>query len=134
MKETFFTTIGCMDGRSNKKAIEFGREIFNAQFADTITEPGMVEKLGNPLPDLVVANRVQHDLTISLHLHGSKGVIVHGHEECAGCPGCTPEEQKDMIKQAARYVEGIIYDRKVEVIPVFVYRKDDGWDIERLEG
>ncbi len=44
--ETFFTSIGCMDGRVQGPVAEFGREKFGGQFADAITEPGREDGLG----------------------------------------------------------------------------------------
>lgn len=40
--QAFFTSVGCMDGRSQRAVATWGREKFDAEYADTITEAGLV--------------------------------------------------------------------------------------------
>lgn len=50
--ETFFITVGCMDGRIQAPIAAFGKEKFGAEFPDTITEAGLVSLLSgesNPI-------------------------------------------------------------------------------------
>ncbi len=42
--ETFFTVVGCMDGRVQSVMAQFGSKKFNADFPDTITDAGIVGK------------------------------------------------------------------------------------------
>ena len=84
--ETFFTSLGCMDGRVQEVVAEFGRRKFGAKYQDTITEAGLVGKLAQDNADQDLIDSIKNKLDISLEKHLSKGIIVHGHQECAGNP------------------------------------------------
>src|SRR3989344_5229135 len=112
--ETFFTSIGCMDGRVQGPIAQFGRDRFKAEFPDTITEAGLVGLLAkNTDPDLLES--IKKKLLISLQKHHSKGVIVHGHEDCAGNPVPDEEHKKDVLK-ALEVIKSFVPDN-IEVIP-----------------
>lgn len=127
--ETFFTIVGCMDGRVQQPLSDFGRKKFNAQFGDTITEAGEVGILANILTD-----ELRYDLRtkidVSVHKHKSKGILVSGHAECAGHSVDDGEHIEDVRKSVA-----IIQDMAgpyVPVVGVFVTRFDNGWELEEV--
>lgn len=121
--ETFFTVIGCMDGRVQDPVAKFGREKFGAMFADTITEAGLVGLLQSSLSDEFVSN-LKKKIIVSIGKHHSKGIIVHGHQDCAGNP--VPDEtHKEHVKKAAQFVRKLAPD--TEIIPLFVVKKDGEW-------
>lgn len=126
--ETFFTSVGCMDGRVQDPISRFGKERFNALYADTITEAGLVGLLANN-PNEEFLEGVKKKILISAQKHHSKGIIVHGHQECAGNPVDDETHKKDVLKSAealSLIVPGL------EVIPVFVIRKNGGWEALEL--
>lgn len=129
--ETFFTSVGCMDGRVQDPVAQFGQEKFGAKYPDTITEAGLVGKLA--------AENVENDLIESLKFkiavvsdskHHSKGIVVHGHQDCAGNP-VDDETHKKNTKKAAEFIRSI--DPNLKVVPVFVVHKDGEWVVEALD-
>jgi hypothetical protein len=87
----FCTVINCMDGRTQRPVIEFLEKHFRAAYVDSITEPGPVRVLAERTPgaqfDSILAR-----LRISLEKHGSVGVAVVAHDDCAGNP--LPKERQ----------------------------------------
>ena len=131
--ESFFTTVGCMDGRAQEAVAQFGRQRFGAQFPDTITETGLVRKLTKDSPDQGLIDSIKNKLDISLEKHHSKGIIVHGHQECAGNP-VEGEKHKYDIRKAARLIKSLI-NSSVPVVGVFVKRSSQDpskWEIEEV--
>jgi hypothetical protein len=129
--ETFFTSIGCMDGRVQGVIDDYGSKKFHAQYPDTITEAGLVGLLAQPHIDEDLLASLRKKLLISIMKHHSHGVIVHGHQECAGNP-IDDSTQKEQIKQAVGTIAYLI-GSYVPVIGVFVKRSIDGWVVEPVE-
>lgn len=128
LSETFFTSIGCMDGRVQKVIAEYGNNRFEAQYPDTITEAGLVGLLANdPSKDLIEA--IKKKVLISVLKHHSKGIVVHGHQECAGNP-VDDQTHKENILKATEVIKEMAGD--LEVKPVFVIRENNNWTIEEL--
>jgi len=117
--ETFFTVIGCMDGRCVDPIKEFGKKEFAAQYADTITEPGIVGILSSEPSADFIAN-LKNKIEISLNKHKSKGIIIDGHAECAGDP-VSDDEQKKQINGSVKFIRNLINDR-VPVVGIFIHR------------
>lgn len=121
-KETFFTVVGCMDGRCQELIAEYGRRIFGAQFADTITDAGIVGLLANNPSDEVLFD-LKTKLRISSDKHKSRGVLVYGHSDCAGDP-VNDITQKDHVLKAVAVVKGLVgsdvYD--IPVYGIFIKR------------
>ena len=131
--ETFFTTVGCMDGRAQEVVAEFGRRRFGALFPDTITEAGLVGSLAKDSPDQSLIDSIKNKLNISLEKHHSKGVIVQGHQECAGNP-VEDEKHKDDIRKSVQLIKSLI-NSSIPVMGVFVKRPSQHpskWEIEEV--
>jgi len=129
--ETFFTTVGCMDGRVQEVVAEFGRRRFGTQYPDTITEAGLVGKLTKDSLDQALIDSIKNKLDISLEKHHSKGIIVHGHQECAGNP-VADERQRDDIRKSVYKIKSLV-SSSVPVIGVFVKRSQKDpqiWETE----
>jgi len=123
--ETFFTSVGCIDGRVQEPILAFGQKKFNAKYADTITEAGLVGLLSGGNVDQVLFDSIKKKALISLEKHHSKGIIVHGHEECAGNPVDDEKHKEDTLK-AAQVIKSFV-SAGILVIPVFVRRSKEGW-------
>lgn len=123
--ETFFTTIGCMDGRSQQQAVEYGKSVFGAKFADIITEAGLVGHF------ITHTTTVQNKLMISVGKHHSKGVVVHGHQDCAGNPVDEAMHKKNVAETAR-----IIYELLENSVPVHgIFGRldeNDRWTFEKV--
>lgn len=132
--ETFFTSIGCMDGRVQEPVLAFGKLQFSVKYADTITEAGLVGLLSKDNVDPVLLDSIKKKILISLEKHHSKGIVVHGHEECAGNPVEDETHKKDVLK-AAKTI-GVLIQKDIQIIPVFVTRSassgQSGWAAEKL--
>lgn len=132
INETFFTSVGCMDGRVQGVVAEFGQKKFDATFPDTITEAGLVGQLAiNPQQSLL--DSIRQKLLISLEKHHSRGVVVHGHQECAGNP-VEDEKHKEDVRKSVQKVGSLIHS-SVPVVGVFVKRSSQNpskWEIEEV--
>lgn len=124
--ETFFTSIGCMDGRVQTPVTEYGKSRYGVLFADTITEAGLVGLLANN-PSQELLESIKQKVLISVKKHHSKGIVVHGHQECAGNP-VEDELHKQHIIKTAQKIREMASD--LEVMPVFVVKGNNGWEVQ----
>jgi hypothetical protein len=131
--ETFFTAVGCMDGRTQDVAALFGRERFKANYADTITEAGIVGLLSNRKPNKQLLDNLKFKVKdVSVGKHRSKGVVVHGHAECAGNP-VDDEQQKVHIRKSVDVVKSVV--GSLPVVGIFVHRNKNNsseWIAEEI--
>lgn len=128
--ETFFTTVGCMDGRVQEPISKFGQEKFGAKYPDTITEAGLVGILVNN-PSQEFLSNLKKKLDISIRIHHSRGVVVHGHQDCAGNP-VDDESHKEDVWKSVRAIQNLI-NSSIPVIGVFVrQRENEDWRVEEL--
>lgn len=132
--ETFFTVVGCMDGRVQDVVAAFGREKFGAKFPDTITEAGLVGQLAKETPDQVLLDGLKFKIVaVSLSKHQTKGVVVNGHAECAGNP-VEDEKHKEDIQKSVFLIQKMV-GAAVPVLGVFVKRNaadPSQWKVEEL--
>ena len=82
---TFCTAVTCMDGRIQDLVTAYLREYFHTQWVDIVSEAGPVSSIaiGNQRISKAVVKRVQ----LSLDAHGSCGIALVAHEDCAAIPG-----------------------------------------------
>ncbi len=130
--ETFFTRVGCMDGRVQLPVSSFGKQKFNASYPDSISDAGEVGILAhNPSPE--VLKTLIHELEVSINNHHSKGIVVHGHSECAGNP-VTDDLQKKHILRSVELIKELIKSQ-IPVVGVFVTRSKtnpEEWVVEEI--
>lgn len=129
MDDAFFTVVGCMDGRIQEAVFEFGRRKFDAKFPDDITDAGIVRQIALN-PELQYFEHFKEELMVSLISHRSKGILVNGHQDCAGNPTDDETHKKDVLK-AVDFIKTII-DGNVRVIGVFVSLQNGKWRAEAL--
>ncbi len=129
--ETFFTSVGCMDGRVQEPVLVFGQQKFDVEYADTITEAGLVGLLAKENVNQVLLDSLKKKILISLEKHHSKGLIIHGHAECAGNPVADELHKKDILK-AVKTI-GALIQNNTQIIPVFVSRNSKAWIVEELK-
>lgn len=127
--ETFFTSVGCMDGRVQAPIAEYGQKKYQALYPDTITEAGLVGLLANN-PSVELLDSLKKKVLISVEKHHSKGIIVHGHQHCAGNP-VDDELHKEQTIAAAKEIRNFVSE-DIEVKPVFVNKTENGWEVEEL--
>ncbi len=127
--ETFFTSIGCMDGRVQTPIADYGQKRYDVLYPDTITEAGLVGLLANN-PSVELLEAIKQKVLISVEKHHSKGIIVHGHQHCTGNP-VEDELHKEETKKAAAVIKGFVL-QELEVKSVFVVKTENGWEVEEL--
>lgn len=112
-----------MDGRIQLPIIHWLKENYDISFVDTITEPG-IDKL---FTDTDKTKEIQSKALISVNKHGSKLVIVSGHNDCAGNP-VSKSEHIDQIKYAVSVIKS--WKLPIKVIGAWV---NQNWELEILE-
>lgn len=134
--ETFFTVIGCMDGRCMEAVTLYGQERFGVQYPDTITEAGLVGLLAQKDIDQNLLAGLKKKIDISLKNHHSKGILVFGHAECAGNPVADNLHKEDVLR-AADVVRSLIDNTAIPIIPLFITRSLDNdlsdWEAHALD-
>ena len=132
-EETFFTAVGCMDGRVQGVIAEYGRRKFDAEYPDTITEAGIVGLLGKEHVDQALLNLVRFKVVdVSIGKHKSRGIIIHGHAECPGNP-VDKDQQVDDIRRSVETMKSLV--QSVPVLGVYVQRNPKNereWLIEEV--
>ncbi len=128
--DTFFTVVGCMDGRVQNVVASYGEKKFSAKYPDTITDAGIVKRISQN-PDPRYFGDLQKKLLVSVDKHHSKGIVVDGHQECAGNPVEDKMHKKDILN-AVEFVKILIGER-VPVVGVFVTNEKSGWTVGELE-
>lgn len=117
--ETFFTSVGCMDGRVQKAIDQYAGLLFGAEYCDTVTKAGLDGLLSTPEIDPVVYESIKSMVLVSVDRHKSFGIMVHGHEECAGNPVSDAQHKKD-IKKSVQTIKKMVRGKKVTVRGVYV--------------
>ncbi len=121
----FCTAINCIDGRIQLPVINRLKERFGADYVDCITEAG---------PNLILSDRreirrveaILKGVQISVEKHGSTGIAIAGHHDCAGNPA--PKDiQIAHIKKAAEFVKTEYPN--LEVIGLWV---DENWEVNEI--
>ena len=74
-----------MDDRVQLPVIKYLQKRFDAEFVDSITEPGPNFILSEQR-DSVSIQSILERLRISIERHKSIGIAVVGHHDCAGNP------------------------------------------------
>lgn len=128
--ETFFTSIGCMDGRALRPVRKYGKAKFGVWYVDTITDAGLVGKISKDDVDPKFLDELKEKILISVEKHHSKGIIVHGHEDCAGNPVDEETHKRDILK-SVEVIKSMV-DSSAPIIAAYVKRQDGDWVVEEL--
>jgi hypothetical protein len=124
---SFCSVVNCIDGRVQLPVIRYLQERFDVHYVDVITEPGpnrILSEGKNPVAIQAILDR----LTISVENHGSVGIAVVGHHDCAG----NPSPRKEQIVQTRRSVELLGKEFKgIEIIGLWV---DEDWKVHEIGG
>ncbi|RKY93232.1 MAG: hypothetical protein DRQ13_09730 [Ignavibacteriae bacterium] len=121
----FCTTINCMDGRIQLPVIKYLQKRFNAEFVDSITEPGPNLILSKQTNSYLVESILAR-LKISVEKHMSVGAAVVGHYDCAGNPA-KKDEQIKHIEESIRFVR-----RQYEELEIIGLWVDENWKVQEI--
>lgn len=100
----FATALNCMDGRTQLPVSEAVREALGVSYVDTITEAGIVKFLSDGT-DSRETDSALAKIRISIEKHGSKGIAVAAHHDCAGNP-VSEETQREQLRRAVAFLKG----------------------------
>lgn len=100
---SFCTVINCMDGRVQLPVIKYLQKRFDAEYVDSITEPGPNFILAKQT-NINIVESVFNRLKISVDKHASVGIAVAGHYGCAGNPA-NEQAQAEHTLDAVRCIK-----------------------------
>ncbi len=123
---TFCTAINCMDGRTQEPVNEYLRKHFRCAYVDTITEPAPIKILSEQTNKDLVESIVSR-LKISIGKHGSKGVGIVAHYDCAGNPAGR-QEQTEQLQDAVAYIK-----MHAPGVPVLALWVNERWEVELIK-
>ena len=121
----FCTAVTCMDGRIQEPVLRFLKERFGVEYVDLITEPGPNRILEEGVDSRTIES-IRARLAISLERHGSVGIAVVGHHDCAGNP-VGRDGQARHTAAAAAYLRTLA--GSVPVIELWV---DEDWRVHDI--
>ena len=121
----FATAVNCMDGRVQEPVIRFMKSTYGVDYVDMVTEP-RPDKILAEDADKYKMNSIKQRLDISVNKHGSKVILVAGHEHCAGNPVDKDTHIAQTLNSAAT-IKAWFPD--VEVVPVWI---GENWIVEAL--
>lgn len=107
----FCTVVNCMDGRVQLPVNSFLKIRFNADYVDTVTEAGPNGILSE-CENIMLVESIIDRVRISVDKHGSAGLAVTGHHDCAGNP-VGENEQLTHIKKAVSFLRTQFPDSEV---------------------
>jgi hypothetical protein len=121
----FGTAVNCMDGRVQLPVTDWMKTQFKLDFVDMITEPG---------PDKIVSGHgpqsesIKARAAISANAHGSKIIVIAGHDDCAGNP-VSEKQHKSEITGSIKVIKSwnLPFEK---VIGLWV---DKDWKIEVVD-
>ena len=117
--DTFFTSVGCMDGRVQNAVNSYASLVFGAEYPYTVTKAGLDGLLAQGELDQNEHDSIEKMIMVSVDKHKSVGIVVHGHEHCAGNP-VEEKQHKIDIKKSVLKVKKMLKGKKVEVKGVYI--------------
>ena len=125
-KGKFGTALNCMDGRVQSPVIEWMKKQFRLDYIDMITEPGVDKILSGGSFNQLEALKAKTQ--ISIDNHGSRVIVIAGHDDCAGNPAA-PEEHKIQLLKAVEQVRAWKFPNRLRQIGIcFLGSRDDPAD------
>ena len=122
---SFCTVVNCMDGRCQLPVIEYLRQRFNAEYVDSITEPGPNLILAEQTDNILVQSILRR-VRISVDKHSSIGIAIVGHYDCAGNPA-GEEEQSQHIIATVKFLSSQY--PQIQIIGLWL---DEEWKIHEI--
>ena len=119
----FGTAINCMDGRAQLPVINWMMAQYKLDCVDMITEPGVDKVMAAGGYNQLEALKAK--AMISVCKHGSRLIVIVGHDDCAGNP-VTPEEHKAHLLKAVDKI--LAWKLPVDKVMALWLNKD--WRVE----
>jgi hypothetical protein len=80
---SFCAAVNCMDGRVQDPIVRYLSGRFGVRYVDMITEAGPAGVLAAE-PESTRAREIYRKVRISIDAHGSRGLAIVAHDDCAG--------------------------------------------------
>ena len=121
----FCAAIHCMDGRVQVPVLRHLQARFGADCVDNITEPGpnLILAAGT---DTAAIESILRRVRISIEQHGSVGIAVVGHYDCAANPA--PEAEQNRQTAAVARLEA-----EFDGVPVIGLWVGERWTVHELD-
>jgi hypothetical protein len=121
----FCTAVNCMDGRVQRPVLDFLSSLFMADFVDQVTEAGPAGVLAAD-PESALSQSIYSRIRVSVKAHGSIGIGVVAHYDCAGNP--KPEaEQREDLRRSVKAIRARFPRQRV--VPLWV---DRHWQVSEV--
>jgi hypothetical protein len=114
-----------MDGRVQRPMIDWMKENVGVDFVDMVTEPGPDKVINHCSPEDLA--RITEKVKISVEKHGSKHVVISGHDDCAGHP-VSKEQHVEDVKKAMQIIKS--WNLPVTIYGVWI---NSGWQVELID-
>lgn len=118
----FCTVVNCMDGRVQIPVSNYLRDRFGVENVDTVTEAGPNRIVGTQ-SSYVLLESILDRVKISVRHHGSVGIAIVGHHDCAGNPA-SEAVQLEHIASAVKYL-----GERFKELPVIGLWVDGTWQV-----
>jgi carbonic anhydrase len=121
--EKFGTVLTCMDGRPQRKVVDYLTTSFGVRHLDLVTTAGTVRHLAEETSE---TNTLLRNLALSTRNHGSRHIAVVAHHDCAGNP-VADKTQKEQVRLAVRRIRD--HHPTAEVTGQWL---NEQWIVERI--
>jgi hypothetical protein len=95
-----------MDGRVQRPVLDYLSSLFMADYVDQVTEAGPAGVLAAD-PESALSRSIYRRIDVSVNAHGSVGIGVVAHYDCAGNPKPEAQQKEDLRRSVdairARY-------------------------------
>ena len=122
---TFCTAVNCMDGRVQRPVIDYLSEFFLVEHVDVVTEAGPVSVLAAD-PESDRSKSIYQRIDVSVNVHGSKGICIVAHHDCAGNPKPKSGQMED-IRESVSVLRSRYPD-----LPVVAVWVDENWAVAEV--
>ena len=121
--DDFGTVLQCMDGRPQRKVMDYLTTSLGVRYIDTITTAGLVRHLAEPTDR---TSRLMADLDVSVEAHGSRKIAVAAHHDCAGNPASDSTQKHQVGAAIVRLADA---HPGLEVVGLWL---GENWIVERV--
>lgn len=121
----FCSVINCMDGRVQLPVNRYLQQRFNADYVDSITEPGP-DLILSESKDTIAVKTIFDRLDISVEKHNSVGIAIAGHHDCAG----NPVQKEAHFKQIRKAVE--LLRQQYETLEIIGLWVDENCEVHEI--
>ena len=122
----FCTAINCIDGRIQIPVISYLKKRFDVEYVDVVTEAGPAAALCDSTDGAAVQSICEH-VTLSIEHHGSRGLAVIAHHDCARNP-VGADTQQEMLRGARSFLR-----ERFPELPVVALWVDEQWQVTEIE-